>query len=155
MFFLFILMTTIPMMELYLLFKAGAAFGVMNTVAVVLLTGFVGAYLARLQGLVLLRNVQAQLARGEMPSESLLHGVLVLAGGLLLLTPGFITDVIGLLLLIPLTRKLIVFFGKILLKRKIAQGLVRVYSAGYSAGFSGGGTHPVKDAQVTNVRDVL
>ena len=94
----------VPVVELVLLIKIGAKIGALNTVAVVFLTGVGGAYLARSQGLRVLMQVKSEMESGIMPSESLIDGVLVLAGGILLLTPGFMTDLTGFAALIPFTR---------------------------------------------------
>lgn len=113
--YLIILFTILPAIELYLLIKIGSSIGASSTIMIIILTGAIGAYLARLQGFYILRNIQQSLNQGKMPSEELLDGAMVLAGGVLLLTPGFITDTLGFLLLIPLTRDLI----KILLRNKL------------------------------------
>ena len=104
---LFILFTAIPLVELYLLLKLGHIIGIFNTIALVLITGMVGAWMAKSQGLALLRHIQYEMQQGRMPSDSLVEGLLLLVGGVLLLTPGLLTDLAGLLLLFPPTRKLI------------------------------------------------
>ena len=96
--------TLIPLVELVLLIKIGARIGVLNTVSIVLLTGIGGAYLARSQGLRVLMQVKSEIQSGILPAESLIDGVIILAGGILLLTPGFITDITGFIALIPYTR---------------------------------------------------
>lgn len=113
--------TAMPVLELYLLFQVGGEIGGFNTVLIVLITGVVGASLARSQGRAILSSVQTNLQQGNMPADSLIHGFLVLAGGLLLLTPGFITDIMGFCMVAPGTRHTIVAF----LKRYIAAGIRR------------------------------
>ena len=103
---LFLAFTLIPVLEIYLLIKIGGQLGALNTVALVIITGFVGAYLARLQGMHTMLRVRTSLQQGVMPAEEMLDAMLIFAAGLVLLTPGFITDVFGLLLLIPDTRLL-------------------------------------------------
>lgn len=78
--------------------------GAFNTVMIVILTGFLGALLARYQGLQTMLKVRESLGRGEMPAEELLDALLILLAGIVLLTPGFLTDLAGLLILIPTTR---------------------------------------------------
>ena len=112
---LFLLFTVLPALELLVLIKVGTTIGALNTLILVLLIGAIGAQLARLQGFLVIQKVQDNLSRGVMPSSELLDGVLILVGGLLLLTPGFITDVLGIFLLIPPARYLI----KIFLKKKL------------------------------------
>jgi len=102
---LFLAFTLIPVVELYLLIKVGSVIGALNTILLVILTGASGAYLARLQGLQTMFRVRARLQQGEMPAEDLLDALIILAAGIVLLTPGFLTDIAGLLLLLPVTRR--------------------------------------------------
>lgn len=101
---LLLLFTVLPVAELALLIKVGRAINVGPTIGLVILTGLVGAALARHQGLRTLRRIHQDTARGVMPATELLNGVMILAAGLLLVTPGIITDAIGFLLLIPPAR---------------------------------------------------
>lgn len=93
-------------MELYILIEAGRIIGLGATIGLIMLTGTAGAWLARSQGVEILRKIQEETARGQMPAITLIDGALVLVGGLLLLTPGFFTDVLGFSFLVPLTRDL-------------------------------------------------
>ena len=102
---LFLAFTLIPVVELYVLIKVGSVIGALNTILLVILTGASGAYLARLQGLQTMFRVRARLQQGEMPAEDLLDALIILAAGIVLLTPGFLTDIAGLLLLLPVTRR--------------------------------------------------
>lgn len=104
---LLLLFTVIPVVELYLLITIGQNVGAGPTIALVLGTGFLGAWLARREGSRVLRSWQGSLARGELPKEGVISSVLVLVGGVLLVTPGVVTDVMGLLLLVPWTRRLV------------------------------------------------
>ena len=101
---LFLAFTIIPFLEIYLLIKIGSYVGAFNTLIIVILTGFLGALLARYQGLQAMLKVRESLARGEMPAEHLLDALLILLAGIVLLTPGFLTDLAGFLILIPTTR---------------------------------------------------
>ena len=101
---LFLAFTLIPFLELYLLIEVGTVIGPLNTVALVLLTGFAGAYLARMQGLQTMLRVRSSLQQGIMPKEDLVDALLIFIAGIVLLTPGFITDAAGLLVLFPATR---------------------------------------------------
>jgi len=105
--YLVLLFTVLPALELTLLIKIGTHIGVGNTLFIIIFTGVLGAYLARLQGFLVLNKIQNDLNKGLMPSDQLLDGFLILVGGIVLLTPGFITDTIGFALLIPLTRSLL------------------------------------------------
>jgi UPF0716 protein FxsA len=88
---LLLLFLIVPLAEIYLLIKAGGAIGALNTVALVVFTAVVGAWLLRLQGLATLRRVQLSLEQGELPETALIEGVMLLLAGALLLTPGFIS----------------------------------------------------------------
>jgi len=103
---LFLAFTLIPVLEIYLLIKLGTFLGALNTVIIVVLTGIVGAFLAKLQGLHTMIKVREGLNRGEMPAEEMLDALLILVAGIVLLTPGFLTDIAGLVILIPQTRVL-------------------------------------------------
>ena len=103
---LFLLFAVIPVAEIYVLVSVGGAIGVLPTVALVLLTALAGAHLARLQGLAVMMRIRENLAQGFMPAEELLDGLLIFLAGMTLLTPGFLTDIMGLLILLPATRNI-------------------------------------------------
>lgn len=103
--YLFLVIVLVPAIEIAILLLAGQTIGIFPTIALIFFTGIVGAYLAKQQGLATIRDVQERLQRGTMPGDALLDGVCILVGGTLLLTPGFVTDITGLLLLIPALRK--------------------------------------------------
>ncbi len=101
---LFLCFTLIPLIELYLLIQIGTVIGGLNTLLLVILTGLAGTWLARLEGMNTLSRLRMNLRQGLMPAEELLDAVIIFIAGILLITPGFITDLFGLLLLWPLTR---------------------------------------------------
>ncbi len=101
---LFLFFVVLPILDLYLLIKVAGYIGVLETIALVVVTGVVGGLLARLQGLNTIRRVQIRLAKRELPSDEVADGALILVGGALLVTPGLITDALGFILLIPVTR---------------------------------------------------
>ena len=107
---LFLAFTIIPIIEIYLLIEIGSMFGALTAVTLVILTGFLGAFLARMQGLQTLYQIQESLREGRMPSGELLDALLIVIAGLVLLTPGFLTDSAGFLLLIPATRNSIKYW---------------------------------------------
>lgn len=119
---LLILFTLVPIIELYVLIEAGRQIGVGATIGMIFLTGIAGAYLARSQGFNLINRIQADLNRGRIPAEEMLDGVMILAGGLLLLTPGFCTDLFGFCLLTPVTRQFFQVWLKKWLDLKIQRG---------------------------------
>ena len=104
---LFFAFTIIPIFEIYLLIKIGSAFGALTSIALVIITGFLGAYLARIQGIQTLFRIQESLREGRMPSGELLDALLIGVAGLVLLTPGFLTDIVGFFLLFPSGRNTI------------------------------------------------
>jgi len=122
--YLILLFTVVPVVELALLIKIGQHIGVGYTLTIVILTGVVGAYLARSQGFRTLRRIQEDINEGLMPAEKIFDGVMILCGGILLLTPGFITDLIGFMALVPFTRHLIKLWLKRKIKDMITQGRV-------------------------------
>ena len=107
---LFLAFTIIPIIEIYLLIEIGSIFGALTAVILVILTGFLGAFLARMQGLQTFFRIQESLREGRMPSGDLLDALLIVIAGLVLLTPGFLTDSVGFLLLIPATRNSIKYW---------------------------------------------
>ena len=101
------LFVLLPLVELYLLIKVGGLIGAGPTVGIVILTGLFGGLMARQQGFAVWRRVQEHLNRGVLPTAPLVDGLFVLAGGLLLLTPGLLTDAAGFLSLLPPTRRIL------------------------------------------------
>ena len=103
---LFLAFTLIPVSEIYILITIGGQIGILPSIALVILTGIVGASLARSQGLQTLGRIQDSFQQGLVPGEELLNALLIAIAGVVLLTPGFLTDAAGLFLLIPATRTL-------------------------------------------------
>ena len=103
---LFLLFALVPVAEIYVLVSVGGAIGVFPTIALVLLTALAGAHLARMQGLSTMVRIRENLDQGFMPAEELLDAVLIFLAGMALLTPGFLTDLCGLLILLPATRNI-------------------------------------------------
>ena len=94
----------VPLLEMAILIEVGGVIGALPTVALVVLTATIGIWLLRLEGLATMAKVKKKMARGELPGTELLEGVMLLIGGALLLTPGFVTDTIGFICIIPLFR---------------------------------------------------
>ncbi len=105
---LLLLLIGVPLIEIYILIKVGTQIGALPTVSLVIFTAILGAALLRMQGLATLARFQASMQRQELPAIELLEGVLLLLTGAMLLTPGFFTDAIGFLLLIPALRQTLV-----------------------------------------------
>jgi UPF0716 protein FxsA len=123
---LLLLFAALPLIDLYLLLQIGDAIGGVATLALVLVTGVLGAMLARAEGMRVLRAFQDAVARGIVPQDGVLSGVLVMLGGALLVTPGVITDALGLLLLVPFTRRRIATLIALRMQRAIERGSIRV-----------------------------
>lgn len=135
------LFVLIPLVELWLLLRVGQWLGVLPTVALVAVTGVVGAWLVRTEGVRSMARFQAQLARGELPGRVLMDGAAILLGGAFLLTPGVLTDVAGFALLLPPTRRLLQGWATARLARGLRSGRIHVTSTGFGwgMGFPGAG----------------
>ena len=106
----------IPVVEIYLLIKIGSQIGAVTTITLIFATAIVGVYYAKYEGLNTLRSGFSQLIKNETPAYEIISGAAIAFGALLLIIPGFATDILGFLIILPITRKLI--FGKITTKFK-------------------------------------
>lgn len=95
---------SLPIIEIAVFIQMGSLIGLWSTIALVLLTAVVGASLVRSQGILTLASVQRRMQQGEIPAQQIMEGVMLAVAGVLLLTPGFITDTLGLILLLPVPR---------------------------------------------------
>lgn len=102
---LLLIVLIVPFAEIYLLLEVGSIIGAFPTIVLVVFTAVLGSFLLRQQGFATFRRFQESLAKGEMPAYEMIEGPLILLGGALLLTPGFITDIMGFACLIPSLRK--------------------------------------------------
>lgn len=127
---LFLLFTLVPLVELYLLVTIGGWMGVGPTIALVALTGLVGAALARREGRKALSSYQESLAKGKLPEEGIVSGLLILAGGVMLITPGVLTDVFGLAMMVPPIRRATAKLVKKRTQARIESGDIRVMQLG-------------------------
>ncbi|MSR36731.1 MAG: FxsA family protein [Gemmatimonadetes bacterium] len=123
---LFLVFIALPIAELVILVRLGQVVGFWATLLIVLATGALGSLLARSQGTRVLAEVRDEVRAGRMPAKQLLDGAAIVAGGALLLTPGFISDVLGLALLFPPTRRLLLSWGRRWIERQKASGALRV-----------------------------
>ncbi len=133
MFKLFVLFVVMPIVEISVLLEVGDAIGGWTTLAIVILTAIVGAHLVRAQGLAALAEIKQKTAMGEVPADTIVEGIMILVAGILLVTPGFITDTFGLLMTIPLTRKP---FAKVLVTQFGQQIKAQHFSYQGQGGFS-------------------
>lgn len=125
---LLIAFITIPMIEMFILIKMGQALGFLHTIILIVGTGFIGAALARREGFNVWMKIQGELNRGKMPTHEMIEGVLILIAGIVLLTPGLLTDIAGLFLLIPYSRQMI---RKILVKKFASK--INIQSPGFQS----------------------
>jgi|TARA_B100001063_G_scaffold30450_1_gene23423 UPF0716 protein FxsA len=128
---LLLLFIFVPIIEIGLFIQVGGFLGLWPTIALVLITAFVGASLVRSQGIQTLMSVQGRLQQGEMPAQQILEGVMLAVAGVLLLTPGFMTDALGMLVLLPAPRAMIA-------KKMMEKMVVTNMSGGFQAGGQGG-----------------
>lgn len=123
-----LLFIIVPIIEMYLLIQVGGIIGALPTIALVFLTAMLGLYLLRQQGLNTLLKAQQKMQQGAVPAAEMLEGLLLAVGGVLLLTPGFFTDVLGFFCLLPMSRKKIV--QKLVQSPRFSQQ--HFYASGYS-----------------------
>ncbi len=129
----FLLFILVPIFEIVLFIQMGGVIGLWPTIGLVLLTAVIGASLVRSQGIATLTSVQSRLQQGELPAQQILEGVLLAAAGMLLLTPGFLTDALGMCVLLPQPRAW-------LAKQIMAKMVVKTATSGFhtGGGFSSG-----------------
>ena len=123
---LFLAFTLVPFIEIYLLIKIGGQVGAFNTILIVILTGLLGASLARIEGIKTMTKVRDSLNRGDLPAEEMLDAMLIFVAGIVLLTPGFLTDLTGLALLVPKLR----YWFKRWLRKKFDEWLEKTNGRG-------------------------
>ncbi|CAM3389709.1 FxsA family protein [Thalassospira profundimaris] len=136
-FYFLAIFVAMPIIEIAVFIQAGELIGLWPTIGVVVLTAIIGTSLMRAQGLQTLAKAQSQMDQGEMPIGALFDGICILIAGVLLLTPGFVTDTFGFLLLVPPLRQLI---GAKVIMKLVQSGNIRTNFRGatYSSGTQGG-----------------
>jgi UPF0716 protein FxsA len=135
-FALLVFLIVVPIIELAVMVQVAGVIGVLPTAALVLVTSLVGLWLLQTEGLGVLRRMQTQINQGQLPGDEVVDGVLVLVGGLLMVLPGFITSLVGLLLLVPPVRSLLRPLVLARARRRVERGQAHVASF-TSAGFAG------------------
>ncbi len=135
-FYVLAIFVAIPIIEIAVFIQAGELIGLWPTIGVVILTAIIGTSLMRAQGLQTLAKAQNQMDQGEMPIGAMFDGICILVAGVLLLTPGFVTDTMGFLLLVPPLRQLV---GAKLIMKLVQSGNIRTSfrAGGFGAGHSG------------------
>ncbi len=135
---LLLLFIAVPIAELWLIIKIGGEIGVLPTIALLIVDSFVGAALARSQSRAAWQRFNLALAEGRVPGKEAFDGAMIILGGALLLTPGFISDIFGLILLIPPTRALVREF----ISRRVSTGTAATWRVGTFGSRPGGGPTP-------------
>ncbi|MDJ0850078.1 MAG: FxsA family protein [Myxococcota bacterium] len=148
---LLLLFVVLPAVELGLLIEVGGLIGTPATLGLIVVTGVVGASLARRQGLGVISQIQRETAEGRMPAGTVVDGVIILLAGALLVTPGILTDAFGFLCLVPAFRRLLKREAIRRLERAVREGRVQVQVYGEGA-FSTDG-FPREEKEVRDVRD--
>lgn len=128
---LFLLLAVVPVIELYFLLKVGSSLGALNTVLIILGTAAVGAYLLKQQGFLVINSIRNTANEGRIPGNELLHGFFILLGGITLLTPGFLTDIMGLSMIMPGIRNFYVSLSREFIRKKIETGKWNVTNRRY------------------------
>ena len=154
---LFLLLLVVPVVELILLVQIGQRVGLAPTLALVVATALAGSWLLRREGTGVLRRVQARMAAGALPGRELMDGAFILVAGVLLLTPGVLTDVVGVLGLLPPTRAVLRRIVEQRLRGAIARGKIQVVPHPFGARPPVPAAPPadpgIEDAEVIEVRD--
>ncbi len=143
---LFFIFVAVPIIEIALFISVGGAIGLWPTLAIVVLTAMIGTQLMRRQGIMTLNRLQTSLAEGRNPADPMAQGAMILVAGVLLLTPGFFTDAMGFLLLVPLVRTALVRWAA---GRFSAQSMV--FTASAASRPNPGGSGDIIDADYSVV----
>ncbi len=138
----FVLFLVIPIIEIFFLIKVGEIIGIWWTILLVVLTAVIGAGLLRQQGLSTLARFQQNMGQGKLPAQEMVEGILLAVGGALLMTPGFVTDTLGFLCLLPFSRK---FIAANIIKRSAISMSARM------GGFSQGSNSNIYEGEYTEV----
>ncbi|MES2964187.1 MAG: FxsA family protein [Bdellovibrionota bacterium] len=146
-----LLLLLYPILEILTIVRVGGEIGVMNTLFAFVAAGVLGLGIVKTRGKFMLGNFQASLARGEIPAGQALHSIMIIIGGFGLMAPGFLSDAVGLLLILPGSRHLIARYMKSTLERKMRSGSFRIFTAGNVPPF---GANPRPPQQPGEWRDV-
>ena len=114
-----LLFVSVPLVEFWLMYRISGIIGLQWTILIIITTGIIGGTMARQQGLTLLMRIRAELQAGSVPKDKIIEGLFLLIGGLVLLLPGYLTDFIGFMLLVPGNRRLLREMVKKYFKKRI------------------------------------
>ncbi len=127
-----------PFAEIYLFVKVVQTYGFFNAFMATLTAFFFGLLVVKSQGRTFLMKVQAELAQGKVPARSMINSALIFIGGVFILIPGFFSDVMGLLLILPGTRHALSLYVRTYLARKVANGSFKIFTSGFGSNFGMG-----------------
>jgi UPF0716 protein FxsA len=127
---LILLLIAIPIAELYVIVQVAQELGVLNTIALLIVISVVGAWLVKREGLGVLMRVQGQLAEGRTPTKELVDGFILIVAGALMFAPGFLSDVVGILLILPPTRAVVRGLVLRSFRKRVATGRMGVWTNG-------------------------
>lgn len=125
---LFVFFIVVPALEVLTFIKIGQLIGGWQTFFCVLLSGFIGIYICKLEARKVWGTARRLMAQGQIPGKEILDGICLFAGGILLITPGFLTDILGLFLILPATRILFRRWLQLYITAKIAKGQTRIFT---------------------------
>ncbi len=128
---LLLLFTIVPLIEIWVLIELGSFIGSLPTILIIAVTGFIGVFIAKSQGIQVIKRFRERLNYGELPTKELFNAASVLVGGAFLLTPGLLTDIVGFSFLIPFTRLAIKDFAYRKINKMIKEGRIKVYYSDY------------------------
>jgi UPF0716 protein FxsA len=146
-----LLLIIVPVVEIYLLIQVGSSIGAFSTVLLIVATAVLGAYLFRLQGMSTVQRVQASLSRGEIPALEMIEGAMLLLSAALLLTPGFVTDIVGFVCLIPTVRRK--FASSVLASQFVNQAPFQGASSFNHSGNAGGSDSDIIEGEFKREED--
>ncbi|WP_407269048.1 FxsA family protein [Radiobacillus sp. PE A8.2] len=124
---IFLLILIVPALEIGVFLYIGGIIGPWWVVLLIIFTGVIGAWLARQQGMQALYNARQSINIGQRPQDEIFNGICILIGAILLLTPGFITDAVGFILLIPTTRRLIILWMQDIVRKWLEKGTITIF----------------------------
>ncbi|HEV2761153.1 MAG TPA: FxsA family protein [Acidimicrobiales bacterium] len=133
---LVVLFLVVPLAELYVIIQVGQAFGALNTIALLVIVSAVGAWLVKREGMSVWRRFQRQVESGSVPGKEIADGVMILFAGALLMTPGFLTDLLGISLLLPPVRAVV--RGAVMRRAARRAGIFRIDGGRIDGGRTGG-----------------
>ena len=134
------LLIAVPLAELYVIFQVAHQLGVLETVLILVLVSVMGGWLVRRVGMGILARSMGQLVEGRVPTDEMINGGIVLVAGALMLTPGFLTDAVGLVLLVPPVRGALRLLIRRRVRRRIDQGRASMFASRFGTVVDDGGT---------------